>query len=718
MQWPFRRAASGLLLVTITVPLVNKNISGCREGLSLNKINDMKHKWTGLFAGVLLMFRIGLPAQSPASHPEPSPAPNPAPSPAGSWSYYGRDAGGQRYTSVRQINDRNVDRLTVAWTYRTGELDTYAGTHALEKACFETTPILIGRSLYFTTASDRVIAVDAATGQQHWVYDPKVDLNGDYSEFSSRGVAAWPAGERPRERSPFEGKADPGSDSLRLFVGTIDGRLIALNAHTGHPITAFGDKGTIDLRAGLGKDIQETSPPAVIGDLVIVGSAIGDNQRFDEASGAIRAYSVHTGQLIWAWDPIPRNPADSAYATWNGPKAHQTGAANAWSILSTDPARDLVFIPTSCPSPDYYGGMRIGSNLYANSLVALRASTGQLVWSFQVVHHDIWDFDIAAQPVLIDFPVGPRTIPAVVIGTKMGFIYVLDRETGKPLLPVEERPVPASTLPGEQAWPTQHFPVRPAPLGLQSMSADSAWGLTPEDLAEAKRRIAQLRYEGPFTPPGFQGTIMAPGNVGGIHWGGMCYDPVGGILYTNINRVAAVIRMMPRDEVDSLRKENPETLRGEIGWQRGTPYIMKRDYLVKRNDQGAITSLQTKPPWGTLVAIDLHSGVKKWEVALGFMLDPTKYPEARQWGSLNFGGAIVTGGHLIFVAASMDGYFRAFDSRTGKVLWEYGLPASGQATPMSYVLDGRQYVVIAAGGHGKLGTKQGDYLMAFALPAP
>jgi quinoprotein glucose dehydrogenase len=283
---------------------------------------------------------------------------------------------------------------------------------------------------------------------------------------------------------------------------------------------------------------------------------------------------------------------------------------------------------------------------------------------------------------------------------------------------VEERPVPASTLPGEQAWPTQHFPVRPAPLGLQSMSADSAWGLTPEDLAEAKRRIAQLRYEGPFTPPGFQGTIMAPGNVGGIHWGGMCYDPVGGILYTNINRVAAVIRMMPRDEVDSLRKENPETLRGEIGWQRGTPYIMKRDYLVKRNDQGAITSLQTKPPWGTLVAIDLHSGVKKWEVALGFMLDPTKYPEARQWGSLNFGGAIVTGGHLIFVAASMDGYFRAFDSRTGKVLWEYGLPASGQATPMSYVLDGRQYVVIAAGGHGKLGTKQGDYLMAFALPAP
>ena len=637
------------------------------------------------------------------------------------WSYYGQDAGGRRYTALQQINAGNVSRLKLAWTYRTGELATYAGTNALEKACFETTPILIGRSLYFSTASDRVISVDAATGQQHWVYDPKVDLNGDYSEFSSRGVAAWPAKRTSDTRS---GSAvvgpdrNAGRDSLRLFIGTIDGRLIALDAHTGHPLTAFGDNGTINLRAGVGKDIQETSPPAVIGDLVIVGSAIGDNQRFDEAPGVIRAYSVHTGQLIWAWDPIPRDPADSAYVTWNGPKAHRTGAANAWSILSTDAARDLVFVPTSCPSPDYYGGERLGSNLHANSLVALRASTGKLVWSFQVVHHDLWDFDIAAQPVLIDFPIGSGTVPAVVIGTKMGFIYVLDRETGKPLLPVEERPVPASTLPGEQAWPTQPFPVKPAPLGLQSVTVADAWGPTPEDLADAKRRIAQLRFEGPFTPPGFQGTIMAPGNVGGIHWGGMCYDPVAGILYTNVNRLAAVIRMMPREQVDSLRKENPESLRGEIGWQRGTPYIMKRDYLVKRNDQGVVTFLQTKPPWGTLVAIDLRSGAKKWEVPLGYMLDPAKYPESREWGSLNFGGAIVTGGHLIFVAASMDSHFRAFDSRTGKVLWEYALPASGQATPMSYELDGRQYVVIAAGGHGKLGTKQGDYLMAFALPAP
>ena len=670
--------------------------------------------YAALLSALLLLARTGTIAQPPLRIGTINQTP--ATTETGSWPFYGQDAGGSRFTSLQQINAGNVGQLAVAWTYRTGELKTYEGTSALEKACFETTPILIGRSLYFTTPSDRVIAVDAATGQQRWVYDPKVNLNGDYSEFSSRGVAAWPAGAATTRHTQAATHPSATSDSLRLFVGTIDGRLIAIDAHTGSPVAAFGDNGTIDLRAGLGNDIQETSPPAVIGDLVIVGSAIGDNQRFDEPPGVVRAYSVHTGQLIWAWDPIPRDPADSAYATWNGPKAHRTGAANAWSILSTDPARDLVFVPTSCPSPDYYGGERLGANLHANSLVALRASTGKLLWSFQVVHHDIWDFDIAAQPVLIDFPVGSRTIPAVVIGTKMGFIYVLDRETGKPLLPVEERPVPASTLPGEQAWPTQPFPVKPAPLGLQSVTVADAWGLTPEDLAEAKQRIGQLRYEGPFTPAGFRETIMAPGNVGGIHWGGMCYDPVTGTLYTNVNRIAAVIRMIARNQVDSLQKDNPQTLRGEIGWQRGTPYVMKRDYLVKRNDQGVVTSLQTKPPWGTLVAIDLHSGAQKWEVPLGYMLDPAKYPGAEKWGSINFGGAIVTGGGLVFVAASMDGHFRAFDSRTGKVLWEYALPAGGQATPMSYMLDGRQYVVIAAGGHGKLKTHMGDYLMAFALP--
>jgi quinoprotein glucose dehydrogenase len=611
---------------------------------------------------------------------------------AQTWSSYGQDPGGKRYSALQQINDKNVGKLTPAWTFRTGELATYAGTGALDKAAFEATPILIGRTLFFSTPSDRVFAIDAATGQQRWVYDPHVDLHADYSEISSRGVAAW-----------------SGGDSLRIFVGTIDGRLIALDGPTGQPAAEFGEHGTVNLRAGYSDEVQETSPPAVIGDRVIVGSSMGDNQRFNQPPGVVRAYDVHTGGLIWSWNPIPQDPADSAYTTWNGPKAHQTGAANAWTILSTDAARDLVFVPSTSPSPDYYGGERLGSNLYANSLVALHASTGKLVWSFQVVHHDLWDFDIAAQPVLIDF----RGRPAVVVGTKMGFIYILDRETGKPLLPVKERPVPASTVQGEQAWPTQPFPSLPA-LGLQSMSTDSAWGPTPEALAEARARIAKYRYQGPFTPASFEGTIMAPGNVGGINWSGMCYDPVHDMLYTNINRVAAVIRMIPRNQVDSVEHKSTEALRAETGRQRGTPYVMKRDYLFKADAGGFL--MQTRPPWGTLVGIDLHTGAKKWEVPLGYQLDPAKYPGAEKWGSLNFGGAIVTAGGLVFVAASIDGHLRAFDSRTGRVLWEYALPASAQAAPMTYELDGRQYVVIAAGGHGKLHTKQGDYVMAFRLP--
>lgn len=608
------------------------------------------------------------------------------------WSYYGQDAGGKRYSSLTRINDKNVSKLTVAWTFRTGELATYAGTGALNKAAFEATPILIGRTLYFTTPSDRVFAIDAATGQQRWVYDPHVDLHADYSEISSRGVAAW-----------------SGGDSLRIFAGTIDGRLIALDGRTGQLVANFGDQGAVNLRAGYSDEVQETSPPAIIGDRVIVGSSMGDNQRFNQPPGVVRAYDVHTGALLWTWDPIPQDPADSAYGTWQGPKAHQTGAANAWSILSTDAARDLVFVPSTSPSPDYYGGERLGSNLYANSLVALCASTGQRIWSFQVVHHDLWDFDIAAQPMLLDF----RGRPAVAVGTKMGFIYILDRETGKPLLPVEERPVPASTVVGEKAWPTQPFPSLPR-LGLQSMSADSAWGPTPEDLVAARQRMATYRYQGPFTPPSYEGTIMAPGNVGGINWSGMCYDPLTGMLYTNINRVAAVIRMIPRNQVDSLEKESTETLRAETGRQRGTPYVMKRDYLFKANNQGFL--MQTQPPWGTLVGIDLKTGAKTWEVPLGCQMDPAKYPGAEKWGSLNFGGAIVTKGNLILIAASIDGHLRAFDSRTGRTLWEYALPASAQATPMTYELDGRQYIVIAAGGHGKLHTKQGDYVMAFRLP--
>jgi quinoprotein glucose dehydrogenase len=616
------------------------------------------------------------------------------------WPCYGNDAGGSRYSSLNQINQQNVSRLKVAWTFETGELKTYEGTEAKSKAAFEATPIMIDNTLYFSTPSDRVFAIDAATGKQKWMFNPEVNLHDDFSEITSRGVSVSPADKTNKK-------------DKRIFIATIDGRLIALDAKTGKKISTFGNNGTIDLKAGLGNDISVTSPPAIIGNLVITGSSLGDNQRFDYPPGAVRAYDVITGALRWSWDPIPQDSTDKAWATWKGSKAHKTGAANAWSIISVDAKRGLVFIPTTCPSPDYYGGERLGQNLYANSIVALKTSTGKLVWYYQVVHHDVWDYDIAAQPMLIEIKKDGKNVPAVAVGTKMGFIFILNRETGKPLFPVEERAVTQTDIPGEETSKTQPFPVLPAPLGMQSVSSNDAWGITEKDKEEAAKRISLYINKGNFTPPTFQGSLITPGNVGGIHWGGMCFDAQQQLLITNINRIVALIRMYPREKVAAAEKESEEVLRAETGRQQGTPYVIKRNYLFKADSNGMM--MQTAPPWGTLLVVDLHNGQKKWEKPLGYMLDIKKYPQAEKWGSLNFGGAIVTAGNLIFVAATFDNQLRAFNTKTGEMLWQYLLPASAQATPMTYAINGKQYVVICAGGHGKLGTKLGDYVVAFSL---
>ncbi len=631
-----------------------------------------------------------------AAPPEPSVA---------EWPAYGRDSGGSRYSPLAQITRDNVTQLRVAWTYRTGE-DIWRAVSG-EQAAFETTPIVVNGTLYLSMPFNRVIALDPETGAERWRYDPKVDVSVGYAETTSRGVSTWLDPDRP-VGAPCR---------RRIFVATIDGRLIALDAATGASCQDFGQDGQVDLshdvRLVRRGTYGVTSPPAVIDALVIVGSAIGDNRGVAVERGVVRAYEARTGQLRWRWDPIPQEPADPARKTWEGDSATRTGAANAWAVISADPERDLVFVPTSSPSPDFYGGERKGSNLYANSVVALRASTGTVVWSFQVVHHDLWDYDVPSQPTLVTVTRDGRDIPAVAVGTKMGHLFVLHRETGEPLFPVEERPVPPSTVPGEAAWPTQPFPTLPRALGPQQLTPEDAWGPTPADRDWCRRRIKSLRSEGIFTRPSLEGTVVFPGFLGGMHWGSLAYEPTRGPVLVNTNRFAFFVKLIPREEYEKL--VSPEGMRpvGDLAPQLGTPYAMYRNALV-----GPSRLPCHPPPWGTLAAVELATGAVRWEVPLGRIPPLYAFPDTADWGSVNLGGSLVTGGGLVFVAAATDDSLRAFDVETGKELWQGQLPASAQATPMTYRLSeqGKQFVVLAAGGHGRLRTKLGDYVVAFALP--
>jgi quinoprotein glucose dehydrogenase len=626
------------------------------------------------------------------------------------WPTYGRDPGGSRYAPLAQINRGNVSQLKVAWTYRTGASEVKA--MAAKKAAFEATPIMVDGLLFLSTPYNRVIALDPATGAERWTYDPQVKLTREYSEVTSRGVSAWPA--QPAQPA----QNDKRKIARRIFVGTIDARLIALDAATGKPCADFGENGQVDLtrdvrlvELGTYKNYQVTSPPAVIGDAVIVGSSIGDNVGVELERGVVRAYDARTGKLLWSWDPIPKNANDPARKTWDGESADRAGAANAWSIISTDAELGLVFVPTSSPSPDFYGGERKGDNRYANSVVALRAATGAIAWSFQVVHHDLWDYDVPSQPMLINLKRNGRDVPAVAVGTKMGLIFVLDRRNGKPIFPVEERPVPQTTVPGEQSSATQPFPALPRPLVPHRLRPEDAWGLTDKDRDACREKIASLRAEGIYTPPSLEGTVAIPGNAGGMNWSGMSFDPVRQLLIANTNNLPFLVKLIPRDKFNAMRETGEvNRLKGEFGRQTGAPYAMYREPLMAPNGIPCVP-----PPWGKLTAVDLKTGEIRWDAPLGLIPPLSPVPKSSEMGSINLGGSMVTAGGLVFIAAAMDDKLRAFDIETGKVIWEGQLPASAQAAPMTYSVNGKQFVVICAGGHGKLGTKMGDHVVAFTL---
>ena len=491
-------------------------------------------------------------------------------------------------------------------------------------------------------------------------------------------------------------------------MATVDARLIALAAATGKPVAEFGENGVVNLRRGLRipprpdgfADYEETSPPAIVGNMVIVGSAVADNGSVDQPSGEVRGFDAVSGKLKWTWHPI------------TGAKA--PGAANTWSVIAADPQRNLVFLPTSSPAPDYYGGERPGDNRHANSMVALRADTGELVWAFQTVHHDLWDYDIACPPILFDVHRHGRTIPAVAAGPKSGNYFILNRETGEPIFGVEEREAPQSDVPGESTARTQPFPLAPRPLAPQRLSIADVYGATETDRKWCREEIAKLRNDGVFTPPSLRGSLMVPGNVGGMAWGGAAFDARHRLVILPVNNLAAEVRLIPRAEFQGERERSlaGRGLAGEWEFapQLGTPYGMMRRFLLAPGGSAC-----SPPPWGTLNAIDVDTAEVKWTVPIGQMPGA---PASPGLGSVSLGGPIATAGGLVFMAGTLDAALRALDVTTGEELWKGALPTSARSTPMTFRgPDGKQYVVIAAGGHGVPGAAPlGDSLVAFTLP--
>lgn len=609
---------------------------------------------------------------------------------ADNWTAYGHDLHNTRYSPLVQINPTNVNRLKVAWVFHTGDISD--GKHGVRRSGLETTPLMIAGRLYLTTAFNRIIALDPATGHQLWAYDPHIKLNQAYGDgLINRGMAAW----RDRERSA-------GACGLRLFEATLDARLIAVDGTTGKPCEDFGAHGEVDLRnvphykAGV---YHLTSPPIVLDGVVVAGSAINDNEQAEMPDGVVRGFDADTGKLLWSWEPLKRPPNDL--------KDWRTGAANAWSILGADPKRHLIYIPTGSASPDYYGGLRPGYDRWADSVVALDSRTGRLVWGFQLVHHDLWDYDTTAAPLITSFKFNGRSTPILIAGNKSGMIFVLDPSTGKAIMPIEEHPVPQNTVPGETASPTQPFSTALPSLIDQELGSNDAWGLTFADRNACKARLESLSPSALFSPPNLNGQLTIPGPLGGINWSGFSWDAKDEWLIVPVTHLPYEIQLIP---AEAYANGTHGKFEGEIGPQRGTPYIMVRAPLKAPSGM-----LCAPPPWGELVALDLASGKIVWRNPIGNMRDVFANAASIK-GSVILGGPIVTAGGLVFIGGTMDRQFHALSSLTGKELWTALLPASAHASPITYEIGGKQYVVIAAGGSAKIDEeKQGDSIVAYAL---
>ncbi len=620
------------------------------------------------------------------------------------WNHYGGSEKGQQYSPAKQINLQTVQNLEEAWRYRTGEL----GEGSRQGYSFQTNPILVNNTLYLSTGSGIIIAVDPIKGTEIWRYDPKLDRSKSTAETANRGVSSWIDASASKSQACAH----------RIYIGTLDARLIAVDGVDGGLCTDFGQQGVVDLSVGVNLtdrsayEYSVTSPPVIVDGTLVVGSSIGDNRGVELERGIVRGFDARSGELKWSFDPIPRDESNPAFAGWVPEQARKSAAANAWAPLAADSELGIVYVPTGSVSPDFYGGERKGDNRYANSLVALQAATGTLVWHQQLIHHDVWDYDLPAQPTLVDLKHKGRLIPAVIQATKTGLLFTFDRRTGEPVFAIEERAVPQGGVLGEHLSKTQPFPVAPPPLLRHGrMTGDDAFGFALYDEWDCEDQFESLRSDGIFTPPSLRGTLQMPSYIGGINWGGVAFDETTQLAVARVSEVPTVVQLIKREGLQAAAKSGnyPDS---QYARQTGTPYGMRRQLLM--SPFGAPCS---SPPWGKLVAVDMEKGEIQWQVPHGTIEDlvPAPIPNL-ELGVPGIGGPVITGGGLVFIAAAVDNYLRAYELSSGSEVWKARLPAGGQATPMTYVVQGRQYVVIAAGGHTGADTELGDYVLAFALP--
>jgi quinoprotein glucose dehydrogenase len=620
-------------------------------------------------------------------------------------------SGGGRFSPLTEITRENVTQLQIAWTYRHG--DFWEGSFPLRVnrgSAFESTPIVVDGRLIFTTPRNRVIALDPETGRELWSFDPRLQRGRAYANmWINRGVAYW-----------RDERGERGPCTRRVFLATLDARLLALDAASGRPCADFGAGGEVDLRAGIAPLFDEweynvTSPGTVVGDVIVVGSSIADVVRPDAPPGDVRAFDVRSGALRWTFHTIP-HPGEAGHETWET-GTRLAGAANVWSTITADLERGWVFLPVSSPSPDFYGGDRPGANLYGDSLVALDARTGERKWHFQTVHHDLWDYDLAAPPVLVTLAREGRPVDAVAQATKQGFVFVLDRETGAPLFPVEERPVPASDLPGERAWPTQPVPLAPPPLVPQRLALGDLYAGSPEHLEACRKRLAELRNDGLFTPPSLRGSIVYPFTAGGANWSGAAWDPERRLLVVPVQNLAHVVRLGEVAERASGGGAGVKPLHGfglrTLWWLltgRGTGERYRLSPISGRTLFQHDGVPCNQPPWGRLVGVDLARGTIAWSV-------PTSVGDDDPGGN-SYGPALATASGLVFHAGTERPVLRVHDTETGERIATFELPAGLHAGPISYRLrtDGEQFLVIAPGGHVGLGSPLGDHVIAYTLP--